>query len=131
MSIEPAAMSLDTATAIGGARETPVDLARVAARDAFVDRVFKGIFASAGWFVLIALIATAVSMLWGGREAFATFGWSFLFSSDWDAVNHKFGALVPIYGTLVTALIAMLIAVPVSFGIALFLTEVAPAWLRQ
>jgi phosphate transport system permease protein len=69
-------------------------------------------------------------MLWGGREAFSTFGWSFITSSDWDAVQHKFGALVPIYGTLVTALIAMLIAVPVSFGIALFLTEVAPAWMR-
>jgi phosphate transport system permease protein len=112
-------------------RETSVDLARVAARDAFVDRVFKGIFASASWLVLIALFGTAVSMLWGGREAFQTFGWHFLIDSDWDAVNHKFGALVPIYGTLVTALIAMLIAVPVSFGIALFLTEVAPPWLRQ
>jgi len=107
-----------------------VDLAAIAARDGLVDRVFRAMFAAAGWFVLIALIATAVSMLWGGREAFSTFGWNFLVSADWDAVNHKFGALVPIYGTLVTALIAMLIAVPVSFGIALFLTEVAPAWMR-
>jgi phosphate transport system permease protein len=111
-------------------RTTSVDLAAVAARDAFVDRVFRGAFASAGWFVLILLIATAVSMLWGGSEAFSTFGWNFLVSADWDAVQHKFGALVPIYGTLVTATIAMIIAVPVSFGIALFLTEVAPAWLR-
>jgi len=70
-------------------------------------------------------------MLWGGREAFATFGWPFIWSSDWDAVQKKFGALVPIYGTLVTAAIAMVIAVPVSFGIALFLTEIAPARLRQ
>jgi phosphate transport system permease protein len=107
-----------------------VDLAAIAKRDAFIDRLFRGIFASAGCFVLIALIATAASMLWGGREAFSTFGWNFIVSADWDAVQHKFGALVPIYGTLVTALIAMLIAVPVSFGIALFLTEVAPQWLR-
>ncbi len=70
-------------------------------------------------------------MLWGGRLAFSTFGFEFLWSSEWDAVNHKFGALVPIYGTLVTALIAMLIAVPVSFGVAYYLTEVAPKWLRQ
>ena len=112
-------------------RPQRVDLAAVAARDALVDRVFRGIFAGAGWLVLILLIATAVSMAWGGREAFSTFGWNFLISSDWDAVNHKFGALVPICGTLVTALIAMIIAVPVSFGIALFLTEVAPAWLRN
>jgi phosphate transport system permease protein len=76
------------------------------------------------------LVAAALSMLWGGRDAFSTFGWGFLTSSDWDPVQHKFGALVPIYGTLVTALIAMIIAVPVSFGIALFLTEVAPAWMR-
>ena len=54
----------------------------------------------------------------------------FLYSADWDAVAQKFGALVPIYGTLVTALIAMLIAVPVSFGIAMFLTEIAPNWMR-
>ncbi len=81
--------------------------------------------------MLLTLIGAALSMLWGGREAFSTFGFSFLWSTDWDAVNHKFGALVPIYGTLVTALIAMLIAVPVSFGIALFLTEVAPNWMRS
>ena len=53
-----------------------------------------------------------------------------MWSSDWDAVQKRFGALVPIYGTLVTALIAMIIAVPVSFGISLFLTEIAPAWMR-
>ena len=80
--------------------------------------------------MLIALLGAAFSMLWGGREAFGTFGWSFLWSSDWDAVQKKFGALVPIYGTLVTALIAMLIAVPVSLGISVFLTEIAPAWMR-
>jgi phosphate transport system permease protein len=114
---------------IARARET--DLAAVGARDALVDRFFKGAFASAAWLVLIVLFAIAVSTLWGGREAFSKFGWNFLVSADWDAVQQKFGALVPIYGTLVTALIAMLIAVPVSFGIALFLTEVAPGWLRS
>jgi phosphate transport system permease protein len=108
----------------------PLDLAARARRDAAAERTFRLLVAGAGWLVLIALAATALSMLWGGREAFARFGWSFLVSSDWDAVQHRFGALVPVYGTLVTALIAMLIAVPVSFGIALFLTEVAPNWLR-
>jgi phosphate transport system permease protein len=107
-----------------------VDLAARARRDAAADGFFRGLFAGAGWLVLIVLFAAAASMLWGGKEAFTTFGWSFLTSTEWDAVQHKFGALVPIYGTLVTALIAMLIAVPVSFGIALFLTEVAPNWLR-
>jgi phosphate transport system permease protein len=122
-------MSSSLSTKIPVARES-VDLALVGKRDALSDSVFRAIFAGAGWLVLILLISVAASMLWGGREAFSTFGWHFLIDSDWDAVNHKFGALVPIYGTLVTALIAMLIAVPVSFGIALFLTEVAPNWLR-
>ena len=69
-------------------------------------------------------------MLWGGREAFATFGWKFLVSDDWDAVGRQFGAFVPIYGTLVSSAIAMVVAIPASFGIALFLTEIAPIWLR-
>lgn len=101
-----------------------------AARDALADRLFRWAATAAGFFVLLVLIGVAVSTFWGGREAFHTFGWGFLTSEDWDPVQLKFGALIPIYGTLVTALIAMLIAVPVSFGIALFLTEVAPPWLR-
>ncbi|MEO6065879.1 MAG: phosphate ABC transporter permease subunit PstC [Lysobacterales bacterium] len=99
-------------------------------RDARADRLFRWTVAAAGIFVLVALTAAALSMLWGGREAFQTFGWKFFSSTEWDPVQQKFGAFVPIYGTLVTALIAMLIAVPVSFGIALYLTEVAPSWLR-
>jgi phosphate transport system permease protein len=85
---------------------------------------------AAGLFVLLSLAGAALSMLWGGREAFATFGWGFFTSTEWDPVGRQFGALVPVYGTLVTALIALLIAVPVSFGIAVFLTEVAPTWIR-
>jgi phosphate transport system permease protein len=80
--------------------------------------------------VLIILGAAAASMAWGGRIAFETFGWRFITSSEWDAVAGKFGALVPIYGTLMTSLIALVVAVPVSIGIALFLTDIAPRWLR-
>lgn len=69
-------------------------------------------------------------MLWGGREALQKFGIKFLWTDAWDPVAQNFGALVPIYGTLVTAFIALLIAVPISFGIAMFLTEIAPKWLR-
>ena len=69
-------------------------------------------------------------MAWGGRLAFETFGWGFISSREWDAVSGSFGALVPIYGTIVTSLLALLIAVPVSLGIALFLTDIAPRWLR-
>lgn len=93
------------------------------------DRLFQLVTAGAAWFVLILLGATAVSMAWGGRLAFQTFGWRFITNRDWDAVAGNFGALVPIYGTLVTSVLALLIAVPVSIGIALFLTDVAPRWL--
>jgi len=106
------------------------NVAQRAEVDRRADRFFRYLVTAAGLFVLLALTGAAVSMLWGGRLAFSTFGFEFLVTTDWDAVGKKFGALVPIYGTLVTALIAMLIAVPVSFGIALFLTEVAPPWLR-
>jgi len=100
-------------------------------KGAGADRAFTLFTAGAAWTVLIVLGATAFSMAWGGRLAFETFGWGFITSTDWDAVQGKFGALVPIYGTLVTSIIALIIAVPVSIGIALFLTEIAPRWSRS
>ena len=99
-------------------------------RDARNDRVFRWLLAGTVAFVLVALAGAALSMLWGGRDALASQGLSFFFSAEWNPVENKYGALVPIYGTIVTAVIAMIIAVPVSFGIAFFLTEVAPRWLR-
>jgi phosphate transport system permease protein len=98
--------------------------------DARNDRFFKWAVTIVAIFVLFTLAGAALSMLWGGRSVLASQGLDFFFSSDWNPVEGKYGALVPIYGTLVTALIAMLIAVPVSFGIAFFLTEVAPRWMR-
>ncbi len=102
----------------------------VKSRSAAADRVFNLVTAGAAWLVLILLGATAASMAWGGRLAFETFGLGFITSTDWDAVGGKFGALVPIYGTIVTSIIALIIAVPVSLGIALFLTDIAPRWVR-
>jgi phosphate transport system permease protein len=99
-------------------------------KGAGADRVFALFTAGAAWMVLLVLGATAFSMAWGGRLAFETFGLGFITSTDWNAVQGKFGALVPIYGTLVTSIIALIIAVPVAIGIALFLTEIAPRWSR-
>ena len=99
-------------------------------RDARNDRIFRWVLTATVIFVLVALASAALSMLWGGRDALATQGLSFFYSTEWNPVENKFGALAPIYGTLVTALIAMVIGVPISFGIAFFLTEVAPRWLR-
>jgi len=95
------------------------------------DRAFRLVTGGAAWLVLILLIAVAISMAWGGRLAFQTFGWRFITGSDWDVVNGQFGALVAIYGTLVTSAIALVIAVPVSIGIGLFLTDIAPPVTRQ
>jgi phosphate transport system permease protein len=101
-----------------------------AVTEARQDAFFRSLLFCAAILVLVVLGAAAASMLWGGRLAFETFGWHFIVSDEWDAVEHRFGAYVPIYGTLVSSAIAMVIAIPVSFGIALFLTEIAPTWLR-
>ena len=94
------------------------------------DKLFRWMLGATAVFVLVTLAGAALSMLWGGRSVLASEGLGFFFSTDWNPVENKYGALVPIYGTVVTAIIAMLIAVPVSFGIAFFLTEVAPRWMR-
>ncbi|WCE04236.1 phosphate ABC transporter permease subunit PstC [Pseudoxanthomonas sp. JBR18] len=99
-------------------------------RDARADRIFRWILVGTVAFVLVALASAALSMLWGGRHVLLSQGWHFITSTEWNPVENRYGALAPIYGTLVTAVIAMVIAVPVSFGIAFFLTEVAPRWLR-
>ncbi|BBD79691.1 phosphate ABC transporter permease subunit PstC [Aerosticca soli] len=99
-------------------------------RDARNDRWFARLLKVCALLVLASLIGAAGATLWGGRQAFATFGWHFLVSDAWDPGNDVYGALVPVYGTVVTSVIALVLAVPMSFGIALYLSEVAPAWLR-
>lgn len=81
--------------------------------------------------VLLVLLGIIVSLMIGSWPAFKEFGPSFITSVEWDPVNDKYGALIAIAGTVVTSLIALLIAVPVSFGIALFLTEICPVWLKR
>ena len=86
-------------------------------RDLRADRRFRWLVTGAGMLVLAILLSAALSIAWGGREAFQRFGFAFLWSSVWDPVGQQFGAWVPIYGTLVTAFLALLIAVPVSFSL--------------
>jgi phosphate transport system permease protein len=85
----------------------------------------------AAWITLTLLAGIVVSLLFGAWPAIQEYGLSFLWRSEWDPVQDKYGGLVMIYGTLATSAIALLIAVPVSFGIALFLTELSPGWLRR
>jgi phosphate transport system permease protein len=104
---------------------------RHAARQRFREMLFKGATLCAALLVLILLGGVAVSLLHGAWPAFAHFGFGFLTREVWNPVTDEFGALAPVYGTLVTSLIAMLIAIPISFGIAIFLTELAPSWLKR
>jgi phosphate transport system permease protein len=81
--------------------------------------------------VLVVLVGIIVSLAIGAAPAFREFGAAFVVTNEWDPINDKFGALIAITGTLVTSLIALLVAFPISFGIALFLTEICPGWLRR
>ena len=93
--------------------------------------LFRGLTQLAALTVLGLILAILALLVFKAWPAFHTFGWGFFTGRDWDPVLERFSALTSIYGTLVTSLIAMIIAVPVSFGIALFITELAPAWLRR
>jgi phosphate transport system permease protein len=92
------------------------------------------LFRSVIWLCGLALLALAAYLVWvlidHSRPAFSEFGLGFLTSKTWNPVTNVFGALPAIYGTLATALIALLLAVPISQGAALFLAELAPSWLR-
>ncbi|MCL2873090.1 MAG: phosphate ABC transporter permease subunit PstC [Betaproteobacteria bacterium] len=80
---------------------------------------------------LLLLSGIIVSLIWGAWPAIREFGVSFLWKAEWNPPMNRFGALIPVYGTLVTSAVALVIAVPVSFGIAFFLTELAPGWMRK
>ncbi|MBN8873601.1 MAG: phosphate ABC transporter permease subunit PstC [Rhodospirillales bacterium] len=95
------------------------------------DALFAGAARFAGVFVLVLLGAIIVVLALGGLQAFHAFGPFFLISADWDPVQNVYGAAVPIFGTLVTSILALIMAVPLSFGIAVYLTELAPAWVRR
>jgi phosphate transport system permease protein len=96
-----------------------------------LDRVFAWIAQGAAILTLALLAGIILSLVISAWPAIEKYGFSFLTRSVWDPVQNEYGGLVMIYGTLATSFIALLIAVPVSFGIALFLTELSPAWLRR
>jgi phosphate transport system permease protein len=95
------------------------------------DSVFRHLTRAAAFGVLLLLSGVIVSLALGSWPALRQFGFGFLVSERWNPVTENFGALAPIYGTVVTSLIAMLIAVPIGLMIAMFLTELCPLWLRR
>jgi phosphate transport system permease protein len=95
------------------------------------DAAFRIVTRMSVYCVLLILSGVIVSLVSGALPAMHEFGFGFLTTEVWNPVTDKFGALAPIYGTLVTSAIAMLIAVPVGLMIAIFLTEICPTWLRR
>ncbi len=97
----------------------------------WADRAFSFLAHGAAWLTLATLAGIIISLFIGAWPSINEFGLGFLISSEWDPVQDKYGGLVMIYGTLMSSFIALLIAVPVSFGIAMFLTELSPRWLKR
>ncbi len=97
----------------------------------FGDPLFAGIARAAGVLVLLLLGSLILSLFIGGLPAFRRFGAGFLTSTEWDPVHQVFGAGVSVYGTVLTSVVALVFAVPLAFGIAFFLTELAPPWMRR
>ncbi len=121
-------MSQAVATPLGapmGAKSAPARRANIG------DPIFALACRAAGAGVLLLLGGIIISLFLGGLPAFQKFGIEFLWSTEWDPVTEVFGAGVSIYGTVVTAIMAILLAVPVAFGVAFTLTELAPNWLRR
>jgi phosphate transport system permease protein len=100
-------------------------------RQAVLDLLFRNVTRLAAFTVLALLAAIIGSLIVGSMPAIHAFGFGFITSTEWNPVTDKYGAFIPIIGTLVTSGIALVIAIPVSFGIAIFLTELSPKWLRR
>jgi phosphate transport system permease protein len=101
-----------------------------AARSGLGDRIYRGLVLASVWLVLGLAAGLVAALCWESWEAMRAFGLRFLVTSHWDPVAGEFGALPFIYGTVVSSLLALLIAVPLSLGAAIFLAELAPSWVR-
>lgn len=101
---------------------------QVSRRFARIDAFYRNLTRAAAFGVFAVLVGVIVSLYLGSQLSIEKFGWEFLWTAAWNPVTQNFGALVPIYGTVVTSALAMLLAVPVGIGIAIFLTELSP-WI--
>jgi len=115
----PADIVLPRVAATNSRRRAPGD---------FIFRYLTFLFAL---LVLVILGGVILALIDGALPALRAFGVSFLYTDVWNPVTEKFGALAPMYGTLVTSAIAMVIGIPVAFGVAMFITEICPIWLKR
>ncbi|HVT34329.1 MAG TPA: phosphate ABC transporter permease subunit PstC [Nevskiaceae bacterium] len=115
----------DAAIPMSGASDSAL------ARNSLRDAIARWATASAAVLVLLMLGGVMVSLIHGSMPSIKAYGFAFLTTESWNPVTEKFGAAAPIYGTVVTSLIAMIIAIPVGIGIAIFITELCPRWLKR
>jgi phosphate transport system permease protein len=113
------------------AQSPSTDMLAIARRQRWQDVLFHRLTQSFSLLVLVALVGIIGSLFINAWPTFEKFGLRFLWYVEWDIVNEEFGAAIAIVGTLLSAGLAMLLAVPLAFGIALFLTETCPVWLRR
>ncbi len=128
--VAPEAAGLAPGGVQGGHKDSPEFVQRIR-RFAAQDRFFALITFSFAALVLLVLAGLLVSLVIEAWPALETFGFGFLSGTTWSPSNDTYGAAIAIYGTIVTSAIALLLAVPISFGIAVFLTETCPIWLRR
>jgi phosphate transport system permease protein len=130
----PTALDLSpgmTSPTVSHTRREPDPPKRRQAAPKWQDWLFERTTMAFAVFVLLTLVGIIGALAWAAIPAFEKFGVGFFLTNVWNPVKMEFGALAPIYGTLVTSAIALLIGVPVSFGIAVFLTEICPGWLKR
>ena len=121
------ALQQGTRTAVAA----PADRSKILGKLRMTDAAFRHLTRGAAIAVLVILGGIVLSLVYGSSQALSKFGFGFLFDESWNPVTEQFGAIAPIYGTIVTSVIAMLIAVPIGLFIAVFLTELCPMFLRR
>jgi phosphate transport system permease protein len=124
------AATMNSKTAASG-QSPSASMAAIARRQKRQDQIFHRVTQAFSLLVLLALAGIIISLFINAWPAFQKFGIGFVWRVEWDIINEEFGAAIAIVGTLLSASIALVIAVPLAFGIALFLTETCPLWLRR
>jgi phosphate transport system permease protein len=128
----PAIATMNTTKTFPAAADLPsASMVAVAKKQRFQDALFHRLTQSFSLLVLIALVGIIGSLFYNAWPTFAKFGAHFLWYVEWDIINEEFGAAISIVGTVLSAGIALVLAVPLAFGIAVFLTETCPVWLRR
>jgi len=121
---------MTTDTEVSLVRRRPSWLSRLGPEVNVGDFAFRGVAALFALVVVLVLGAMAMEMWTASSASIERFGWRFIVGRDWNPVRESFGALPFIYGTIVSSLLSLVIAVPISIGIAILLTELAPSWMR-